>query len=257
VWGSIAAQVGGSRVRVRSLVDNPATDPHDYEPTPADARAVANARVVVVNGIGYDPWADRLLGGSHRAVVRVGDLVGLKPGDNPHQWYSPAAVDKVVAALADQFKAADPAHAADYDRQRTAFETEALAPYHGAITAIRSRFAGTPVAASESVVTPLADALGLKLLTPESFLDAISEGNEPTAADKATVDRLLRDRAVKLFVYNSQNATPDVRRLVDEAKGAGIAVVTVTETLTPKGATFQAWQTAQLTALQRALEGAR
>src|SRR6059058_5461974 len=60
-WGSIAAQLGGNRVHVTSVIHNPATDPHDYEPTAADARALAEAQLVVANGLGYDPWADKLL----------------------------------------------------------------------------------------------------------------------------------------------------------------------------------------------------
>lgn len=98
-WGSIAQQLGGSHVHVKSIIDNPATDPHDYEPTAADGRAVATARYTIVNGIGYDPWADKLLSanpGNDRTGLKVGDLVGVRPGGNPHRWYSPADVRKVI-----------------------------------------------------------------------------------------------------------------------------------------------------------------
>ena len=258
-WGSIARQLGGDRVEVDSLIANPSTDPHDYEPTPRDARAMATAQLVVVNGIGYDPWADKLLSANHvsgQAVVRVGRLVGLKEGDNPHQWYSPDTVEKVITAITDALKKIDPSHGVDYDRQRDGFESSALAPYHSVISAIKGAYAGTPVGVSESIFTPMAAALDLHIVTPPSFLNAISEGNEPTAADKATVDRQITAGLVKVFVYNRQNATPDVRRLVDEAKAHGIQVSTVTETLTPQGSTFQAWQTAQLQQLQTALAAA-
>src|SRR5689334_6062421 len=82
-WGSIAKQLGGDHVAVTSLISNPNTDPHDYEPTPADARRVAAAQLVITNGIGYDSWVDKLLAAnpsSRRAVLNVGDLVGLKAG---------------------------------------------------------------------------------------------------------------------------------------------------------------------------------
>jgi zinc/manganese transport system substrate-binding protein len=96
----------------------------------------------------------------------------------------------------------------------------------------------------------------LNLITPDAFLTAISEGGDPGAGDKAVVDRQIASKAVKVFVFNSQNATPDVQRLVDLARATGIPVVTVTETLTPAGATFQDWQTRQLEALQAALASA-
>ena len=254
-WGSIARQLAGDRADVQSLITNPATDPHDYEPTAGDARAVATARVVITNGIGYDPWIDKLLAANPapgRIVLQVGELLGLKEGDNPHQWYSPAAVDKVIGAVVEHLRQADPAHAGDYDRQRATFEAT-LAPYRDAVTIIKRTYADTPIGATESIVSPLAGALGLQLVTPPAFLDAISEGSDPTSADKTTVDRQIRTKAIKVFVFNSQNATPDVQRLVEEAKTEGIPIVTVTETLTPKGASFQDWQTRQLDALRAAL----
>ena len=111
--------------------------------------------------------------------------------------------------------------------------------------------------ASESVVAPLADALGLDVLTPESFLDAVSEGTDPTAQDKATVDAQIRSRQVKVYVFNSQNATPDVRAQVKLAHDVGIPVASVTETLSPATASFQDWQSGQLETLADALAKAK
>src|ERR1700744_4329094 len=101
-WGSIAEQVGGDRVVVTDVITNPAADPHDYEPTADDGRALASAQVSIVNGIGYDEWASKLLAANEdgsRVEVDVGDVLGLKSGDNPHQWYSPESVEKVTAAI--------------------------------------------------------------------------------------------------------------------------------------------------------------
>lgn len=256
-WGSLAAQLGGDRVEVTELVASPAADPHDYEPTSADARAIAEAQLVVVNGLGYDQWASRLLGAdpsSERAVVDVGDLLGLEDGDNPHQWYSPAAVRRVIARVSAEYERLDPAHAAYFRERRRRLEEVGLAAYDRLIERIRSRFAGTPVGASESIFAPLASALGLRLLTPGGFLDAVSEGLEPAPADKVAVDRQIADREIDAWVYNSQNATPDVRRLNSAAAAAAIPIATVTETPTPEGVSFQAWQSRQLRSLQAALE---
>jgi len=255
-WGSIAEQLGGDRVEVTSIVTNPATDPHDYEPTAEDARTMAGAQLAIVNGIGYDRWATKLLDAnpnSGRTVLTVGELLGLKDGDNPHQWYSPASAQKTIERITADYKRADPGHAAYFDRQQRRFETVGLARYHRLIAQIRSRYAGTPVGASESVFEPLAAALGLKLLTPTGFLDAISEGTDPTPADKATAESQVAGRQVEIWVYNSQNATPDVQRLNDAATAAGIPIATVTETVTPEGASFQAWQSRQLEGLEGAL----
>ena len=256
VWGSIAAQLGGSRVQVTSVVTNPAADPHDYEPTSFDARAFAGAQMIVVNGVGYDSWASRLIAANPvkgRVVLDVGDLVRIGNGGNPHRWYSPVDVHQVAAAITRDYIALDRKDAAYFRARARSFTTKALAEYEHLVARIERRFGGTPVGASESIFAPLAQALGLKLITPSTFLDAISEGAEPTARDKATIDRQISERAIRLWVFNSQNSTPDVARLTAEARAKHIPVVSITETLSPANATFEQWQVRQLKALLRAL----
>lgn len=255
-WGSIAAQLGGDKVAVTSIITNPAADPHDYEPTSADARTMATAQVSIVNGIGYDEWASRLLAAdpeASRVELDVGDVLGLKAGDNPHQWYSPTSVHRVIDRITAAYEQADPGNDAYFEQRRRQLEVKGLAEYEALINSIKSRYAGTPVGASESIFEPLAPALGLKLITPKGFMDGIAEGTEPTPADKVSADRQIADRQIKVWVYNSQNATPDVQRLNDAAKAAGIPIATVTETLTPAGVSFQAWMTRELRGLRAAL----
>ncbi len=258
-WGSIAAQLGGTRVAVTSIIVNPNTDPHSYEPTPADGVAMARSQMAIVNGIGYDVWASKLLAAnpsSGRVVLDVGNLLGLKEGDNPHQWYSPSSVQRVIEAIVADYKRVDPKDAAYFDQQRATFETKALAEYNRLRSEIRSRYAGVPVGYSESIFQPLGEDLGLRLMTPYSFAKAIAEGTDVSAADKQTVDRQAEDRAIKVWVYNSQNATPDVQRVNQLARAAHIPITTITETLTPASATFEQWQVAELTSLLAALHQA-
>jgi zinc/manganese transport system substrate-binding protein len=255
-WGSIVRQLAGRHATVESIITNPDTDPHDYEARPSDARRLAAADYVVVNGAGYDAWARKLLdanGTSERRVLDVGKLAGVAAGGNPHLWYSPAVVERFVDRVTADLRRIDQTDAAYFTARKADFETRALGRYHGLIASIRKDFGGTPVGASESVFSPMAAALGLKLLTPPSFLDAVAEGTDPTAADKSAVDAQIEQRRIKVFVYNTQNSTPDVENLVRSARAKNIPVTPVTETLTPAGATFQAWQSRQLAALQRAL----
>jgi zinc/manganese transport system substrate-binding protein len=258
-WGSIAAQLGGDRTQVSSIIVNPSTDPHSYEPSAQDARTIAGAKLAIVNGIGYDNWAPKLLAASPlagRTVLNVGQLLGLQEGDNPHQWYSPASVQKVIAQVVADYDRLDPAGAAYYAQREKTFETVDLARYDQLRAEIGSRYAGTPVGYSESIFRPLGEDLGLKLLTPYSFAKAVAEGVDVTAEDKEAVDRQARDRQVKVWVFNSQNVTPDVQRVNELAKAAGIPIATVTETLDPTGDTFEQWQVAELEGLMRALHKA-
>jgi zinc/manganese transport system substrate-binding protein len=255
-WGSLAQQLGGTHATVTSIIDNPDADPHDYEPTAADGRAMAGAQLAIVNGIGYDAWATKLVDANpsaSRTVLTVGDVVGVKEGGNPHRWYNPDDVRAMVDQITAAYKKADPADAAYFDAQHNTVLSSNLKPYFDLIGQIKGSYSGTPVGASESIVAMLAPALGLHLLTPESFLNAISEGNDPTAGDKATVDAQIKNKQIKVYVYNSQNTTPDVQAQVNQAKAAGIPVTTITETPVPAGTSFQDWQVAQLTALKQAL----
>ena len=256
-WGSIAEQVGGDRVAVTDIITNPAADPHDYEPTAEDGRALAGAQVSIVNGIGYDEWASKLLAANEddsRVEVSVGDVLGLKSGDNPHQWYSPESVEAVTAAIVKAYEEADPGHDSYYEAQAKKFDTQALADYHRMIAKIKGEFGGTKVGASKTIFEPLAPALGLDLITPVGFMDGIAEGTEPSPSEKATADHQLVDRAIGLWVYNSQNATPDVKRLNEAAEANGIPIATVTETLTPEGASFQQWMVKELEGIDKALQ---
>jgi zinc/manganese transport system substrate-binding protein len=258
-WGSIASQLGGSKVAVSSIIVNPNTDPHSYEPTASDGVAIARSQMAIVNGIGYDTWARKLLAAnpsSARVVLDAGSVLGLKEGENPHQWYSPSSVQSVIGQIVADYKRLDPAHAAYFDQRRASFQTQDMAEYNRLRSEIRARYGGVPVGYSESIFQPLGQDLGLKLLTPYSFAKAIAEGIDVSAADKQTVDRQAEGRAIEVWVYNSQNATPDVQRVNQLARAAHIPITTITETLSPASATFEQWQAAEMSRLLQALHQA-
>ena len=248
-WGSIAAQVGGATVSVTTIINNPDADPHDYDPTPADARAIAQADYVIVNGAGYDPWASKLLDANPvdgRKVLDIAKLAGVRDGDNPHMWYSPTIVQRVILKMGTDLGLADRAQQ---------LWSDGFAEYRNTIAIIRQKYSGTPVGATESIFAYMAQGTGLDLITPSAYLNAISEGADPSASDKATVINQIDTKQIRVFVFNSQNSTPEVQGLVDRARARGIPIVSVTETLVPAEASFQAWQTAELKALLAALGG--
>jgi zinc/manganese transport system substrate-binding protein len=258
-WGSIATQLAGSKASVQSVISNPAQDPHSYEPTPADARALATAQLVIANGIGYDPWVPKLLAANPtagRAVLTVGSLLGLHEGDNPHRWYSPVDVEAVASAVTAALEKIDPKDRASFVGRLAHFDTTALGPYHALFASIRARYSGVPVGASESIFALQAPALGLRLITPYGFMKAISEGTDATAQDTAATERQIVRRRIKMWIYNSQNASPEVARLNALARAQGIPIATITETLSPPQDSFEQWQVAQLGRISQALHAA-
>jgi zinc/manganese transport system substrate-binding protein len=259
VWGSIAAQLAGNRAAVQSLVVNPATDPHSYEPSAADARALAGAGMVIVNGVGYDNWASQLLQASPqdgRVVLDVGRRLGLGAGANPHRWYSPKDVRLVLGQIVADYDRLDPGDAAYFAAASRRLQTRGLARYDQLRREIRERYAGVPVGYSESIFQDLGEDLGLRLVTAPSFAKAVAEGTDVSARAKAAVDADARDRKIKVWVFNSQNVTPDVQRVNQIARQRKIPIVAITETLSPASASFQQWQAGELEALLRALRAA-
>jgi zinc/manganese transport system substrate-binding protein len=254
-WGNIASQIGGAHVQVTSIIASPTTDPHSYEPTAANAKTVAGAKFVIENGIGYDPWVPKFLAadGGNPTVLDVGTLLGVADGGNPHRWYNPTDVQAVINQMVADLQRIDPADSSYYARQRTQFDTIALHQYNATIAAIKAKYAATPVGASESIFAMLSPALGLNLITPYSFLKAISEGTDVSAADKQTIDDQIQNHQIKVYIYNSQNVTPDVQAQLTEVRAHNIPYATITETLAPATTTYQAWQTKQLLGVQAAL----
>jgi zinc/manganese transport system substrate-binding protein len=254
-WGSIAAQLGGSKVNVQSVVTDPNADPHEYESNTNDARAFAQADLVILNGAGYDDWGKKLLdanSSSHRQVLNVADLLGKKAGDNPHFWYDPGYVVKVADAITAKYKAIDTADASFFDQQRTAFTT-ALGPYNARIAEIKQKFNGVKVGSTESIFVYMAAALGLNLISPPEFMQAVSEGNDPPASAVVEFQNQVSGKEIKVLVYNVQTATAVTTNVKHLAQAGDIPVVGVSETLQPETVTFQDWQLAQLISLENAL----
>ena len=254
-WGSIAAQLGGSHVSVTSIVTNPNTDPHDYESSATDARAFATADYVVLNGAGYDDWGQKLLSANpspSRKVFTVAKLLNKKPGDNEHFWYNPDWVEKVADRITADYQALDAADAGYFSQQRAAFST-ALKPYHDAIARIRSAHNGAPVGATESIFVYMGQALGLTLVSPPEFMQAISEGNDPPAQTVAQFQDQVSHHKIKVLVYNTQTSTPVTENLKQMAARNNIPIVGISETVEPSTSSFQDWQIKQLAGLEAAL----
>jgi zinc/manganese transport system substrate-binding protein len=254
-YGDIVRQIGGPHVSVTSILTDPNADPHLYEPGTRNGLAVAQARLVVQNGAGYDAFMQRLEDASpssKRTVITVADVLGVHGKDaNPHLWYDVPMLPTIAAAIAAGLEHADPEHAAAYRSGLRRFDAS-LGPLNNQVTRIRASFPGTPVATTEPVPGYLLAAAGLKDVAPAAFTRAIEDGTEPTPQAVAAMDARMTGKRVKVLLYNSQAVSPITSRIRSAAVKAGIPVIGVTETLPPH-LTFQQWQLAQAQQLDRAL----
>jgi zinc/manganese transport system substrate-binding protein len=252
-YGDIARQIGGDRVSVVSVMNNPDQDPHLFETTPGIVRQIAAAQIVILNGANYDSWMDKLLAAGprrDRIVVNAAQLTGYKAGDNPHLWYDPATMPVVAVAVANALAKADAAHAPDYSA-RLKVTLAALDQVAQRVARLKAKHGGLPVTATEPVFGPMARALGLTMRN-ERFQLAMMNDTEPSARDVAAFEKDLKERKVRLLIYNSQVSEKLTERLRDMAKQAKVPVIGVTETM-PPNVKFQDWLLGELEALDKAL----
>lgn len=255
-YGDVAHQIAGPGVQVVSILQNPDADPHLFEPDAATARLVADADVLIYNGLNYDPWIERLLANHARRArqtLQVAALLQRQGTDaNPHLWYDPATMPALARALATRLEALDPAGAAGYAARLAAF-MRSLQPLDAALGQLRARYAGVPITATEPVADDLAAAAGLRMLNG-AFQLAIMNDTEPGPRETGEFEQSLRTHAVRALLYNRQTSSGTTQRLLDIARQSGVALVGVTET-EPVGVQYQQWMLGVLQNLAAALAG--
>jgi zinc/manganese transport system substrate-binding protein len=259
-WGSLVSQLGGNRTSVVSIITDPNADPHEYEANSTAATEISDARLVIVNGVGYDDWALQLIaadGQSGQLVLNVGDLNGPTVGGgivtgNPHMWYNPVFVNATVAAMYSDLVAIQPASTA-YFQQQYATLNVSLASLYGEASDIKAHFAGTEVASTESIFVYLANFTDLDLVSPPAFMEAVAEGNDPPAQSVVDFQCQLESGDVRVMVYNEQTVTPITTEMKSIAAAHNVSLVGVTETIQPPGVEFQTWMLGEYLALYNAL----
>ena len=273
-WGDIVSELGGACANVTTLLASSSVDPHDYEPSPADAAKFEGAQLVVVNGGHYDEWAAKLAAGSAPNAPVV-DAVAIgdpghgeeghehgsehehehgseHEGGNPHVWYRPDTVTGVADAVTAELTKLSPG-AADYFAERRGAFGEGLKPYQDVIAKIKAGAKGKSYAATEPVFDEMAAALGLQNETPPRYQAAAQNESDPSPADLDAFFGLLSDKGVDVLIFNSQTQGSVPNQIHSAAGLAGVPIVQVTETVAPGTDSFEAWQVDQLNALAEAL----
>lgn len=254
VWGSVVSAIAGPGVEVRSIITDPAADPHSYESTPADAAAISGADLVVWNGGGYDEFVEQAIS-SDPAVgakaVEAFALRGDQADENEHVWFDPTAVKGVVTQVTDRLAAVEPAQATAL-RERAAAFTGRVDQTSTALAGIGTARPGSRVVSTEPIAHYLLRSAGVADVTPAAFSEAVEAENDPPAAALVETRDLLSARGAGALVFNPQTETPLTEQLRGVATGAGVPVVDVTETL-PAGRDYLQWLDGNRTALAGAL----
>jgi zinc/manganese transport system substrate-binding protein len=256
VYGDLARTIGGDRVQVTSVIDDPSADPHSYEASVRTQLAVSEADLVIDNGGGYDDFMATLLSATDAdpTLLTAVEVAGLDPdaeGFNEHVWYDLPAMSELAGRIADALGAVDPDGAEGYAANATALQ-DGIAGLVAREEQARAATDGAGVAVTEPVPGYLLDALGARDRTPAEFSEAIEEGSDVSPTTLRDTLELFATGQVQALVYNSQTSGPETEQVLDAARAAGTAVVPVTETL-PDGEDYLSWMGGNLDAVVAAL----
>ena len=280
-WGSLVSQIAGVHGNVTSIVTNPSVDPHEYQSNPANAKAIADARLVIINGMDYDVWAQLIINASDapgQTVVNVQKVVGISSPTaaqtingvlstvNPHLWYSPYYVNDSDHAFYDALVKIDPADQAYFKANYATLNSSLYHDYMQQEEQIKAQWGGTPygdgtakngtnVASTESIFIFMANATGLNIVTPQTFMKATAEVDDPSPSNYATFQQQLAGgpTSVACLVYNVQTVTPVTEALESEATQYHVPTTYVSETIDPPDLTFQSWMQGEVAGLQSCL----
>lgn len=253
-YGSVAKQIGGDFVQVRSILNQPDQDPHLFSLTPSVAKALEQGNLIIYNGLGYDPWIQNLLSvgsATTRTVICVADLMHKKEGANPHIWYDLDTMSVYAKALSDFLIKNDPKHQKAYQSHYQQFIAQQQ-NLRLLIKQIKAQYNDISVIATEPVFGYMAQALGFRM-QGISFQLSMMNGVDPSPKQVQDFQRQLQQRRVKLVFYNSQVSSPLVLHLLQQAKLFGIPVVGVMETQ-PMHTTYYQWMRDQLKRVEYALD---
>lgn len=258
-WSSIASQLTNSstNIHIHTIINKSNIDPHDYQPTTKDASLISNSQYIIMNGYNYDSWVLKILKLKNKnkmpGILDISKATNAEPKGNPHIWYSEKIVNQAIDKITNDYITLDPKNEITYNQLHDKLKNTTLQEYHNTVNDIKNKYANTPIGGSESIVRILANTLNLNLITPDSFLNAITEESDVSQSDNNTTMNQIKTHQIRIYIYNSQNKNNIIDKQIQACKENNIPIVTITETLLPNNATFQDWQLKQLQQIKSAL----
>lgn len=254
-YAEVAKAVVGDKGHVTSIINNPAIDPHDYEPTTNVAKKVTHADITIANGLGYDSWMNKLNQDDKSSFIKIGeDVMNKKVGDNPHIWYNPQTMPKYANYLANKLSKKYPQNKAYFKKNAQTY-INSLKPVEKELTELKQKsqtLSNKDVYVSEPVFDYSLKATGFKVAN-RSFEKAIENGTDPTPKTIEEMNQGLKNKKVAFFVLNTQTDSKLINNIVKKAKTNDIPILNVTETL-PKDKNYKQWMLSQYKSLNKILQ---
>lgn len=252
-YGELSKEIGGKYVNVQSILSNPDADPHLFTTSPATSKSLQNANIIIYSGAAYDPWIDQMLSiidTKGLKIINVGDLVGVKIGENPHVWYKPDAFPKMATELTLELDKRMPEQSKFFNKNLQDF-LKNHNDFMKKVNLVKSKYQGTSVTATEPVFGYMAQSLGLNMLGLD-FQWKVMNNTEPSPTMVANYEKLINNKTVKVLFYNSQVSDSVTKNMKALAQKNSIPIVGVTETM-PNNISIMVWLNQELNDTEKAL----
>ncbi|MBC3346280.1 metal ABC transporter substrate-binding protein [Pseudomonas sp. SWRI196] len=212
ILADMTQEVGGEHIQITNLV-GPDADAHTYEPTPDDAKALLRAKLIIKNGLGFEPWLDRLITSTETSAAVISASRGVIPRSldedgetvpDPHAWHNLANAELYIRNITKALETADPAHKADYERNSQAY----LKKIYALLADAKAKLGALPpgnrrIVTSHDAFGYMGQAYGIEFIAPQG----LSTEREPSAADVAALITQIRKAKVKaVFMENIKDA---------------------------------------------------
>lgn len=239
ILADMTHQVGGDHIQITNMV-GPDADAHTYEPTPDDGKALLKAKLIIKNGLGFEPWLERLVTSTETQAPMISASQGVIPrtldedGEtipDPHAWHNLANTELYIANITKALIAADPANKADYQRNSQAY----LKQIHALLADARAKLGSLPpgkrkIVTSHDAFGYLGQAYGIDFMAPQG----LSTEREPSAAEVAALITQIRQARVNaVFMENIKDARL-LKQIADES-GARIGGTLYSDALAASG----------------------
>lgn len=243
----------GNKYHVESIIKSVNVDPHSFSPSTNNSKQIADSKLIVSNGLGYDDWVNKMVAANsqQKNLIDFGNVLGKKNGDNEHIWFGVDHMKKLVKAVYQHMIKVDSDSKNYYYGNYTKY-LKKLDQLSDREKSLKKYSQGKVAYVTEPLPDYLLDDLGVKV-ADEHFAKAIEDDTDPSIKDVNDMEQGMRDHKVDFLVVNKQVTSSIITKMINTAKANDIPIVYFTETL-PSDLGYYDWMTGNLNQIEKVVK---
>lgn len=242
--------VVGNKYKVESIIKSVNVDPHSFSPSSNNAKQIADSKLIVSNGLGYDDWVNKIVTANDQdknLIDFAGDVLHKKDGDNEHIWFGVSNVQKLSYDVYKHVSKIDPKNKNYYKKNYQQYYKK-LDKLKTREDKLKQRFNGKKAYVTEPLPYYLLNDLGVTIDNAH-FAKSVEEDTDPSIKDVKNMESGLRNHKVDFLVVNKQVTSGIITKMTSLAKENNVPIVYFTETL-PSDLGYYQWMNDNLNQIE-------